>query len=82
MSEIPGQSGHALPTLRQPVCATNGLTEADEMKSRKKAIVDYKKAIGHPKGIAELSDILLGSALWLISAWSAFRTIACRDTIG
>jgi hypothetical protein len=24
MSEIPGQSGHALPSLQQPVCANSG----------------------------------------------------------
>jgi hypothetical protein len=28
MSDVPGQSGHALPDLHRPVCATNGSREA------------------------------------------------------
>ena len=30
MSEIPGQSGHALPDLQSPVCANNGLMQLQQ----------------------------------------------------
>jgi len=33
MSEIPGQSGHALPSLQQPVCATSGLMQCSIIRS-------------------------------------------------
>ena len=43
MSEIPGQSGHALPDLKPPVCATSGLMRRSKLTS---ALVGHVVALG------------------------------------